>query len=423
MLGALSGCEKEKSATEPVYNPISRLDAEVLLKQWNAERKGRLKSATTLNLTEEQWGRAKVYLSEEEGRSLLTLPLAPGLRLCFGKAAGKAELFFCETRPDSAYLRQVAGKVEGAIFTGYLILYNQQGAGVVAYRYTDGGYEGAYHVMPRVCTLKDMTTDMQYIETVVVTGKWMKKPQPQACVSETDSPGGFGYTSNLRIDANVGDCWSGGGSSGKPDPKPEVADPCAKVRGASNMPGLPAKLARLLQDAKNLQHETGYLVDNRYNYTYKEGYEGDCKVEVGVNTYTVAIIHTHPAMCGNMFSPDDIKLIWKLCQGNAIDKTSFQYGLVTSTGNAYFLSVNDYDKFSAFASRWNLSGDISGLNRLFETDYYNERWTATELETGFLEMIKDAGLTMLKGDASSGNNWNYLTKDAKGNVINNPCNQ
>jgi hypothetical protein len=62
MLGALSGCEKENSATEPVYNPISRLDAEVLLKQWNAERKGRLKSATTLNLKEEQWARTKVYL-------------------------------------------------------------------------------------------------------------------------------------------------------------------------------------------------------------------------------------------------------------------------------------------------------------------------------------------------------------------------
>lgn len=239
MLGALSGCEKENSATEPVYNPISRLDAEVLLKQWNAERKGRLKSATTLNLTEEQWARTKVYLSEEEGRSLLTLPLAPGLRLCFGKAAGKAELFFCETRPDSTYLRQVAGKVEGTTFTGYLILYNQQGAGVVAYRYTDGGYEGAYHVMPRVCTLKDMTTNMHYVEEVVVTApkKFSNVPTVEVCVVDFySSPKG----PKARETETLVDPFNADGLDREnPEPEPAVVpkiddkkladNPCAKL--------------------------------------------------------------------------------------------------------------------------------------------------------------------------------------------------
>ena len=430
MLGALSGCEKEKSATEPVYNPISRLDAEVLLKQWNAERKGRLKSGEkNLVLGEREWSLASYRVSELQDVSYLSVPLEGRFFILFAKQDARTSLYFCQLLPDSAYLKRKQGVLTPGDYTGYVVLFDSRLKPCEGYRVQDGYFDGFTYAVKEVNRYTKARPTMELsaeIPEVVIQGYhpsgssivWFNSRSEVAPVMLMEPLGGhWGYNGYTLVPLG------GNGSTGTPDPKPEVADPCAKVRGASNMPGLPAKLARLLQDAKNLQHETGYLVDNRYNYTYKEGYEGDCKVEVGVNTYTVAIIHTHPAMCGNMYSPDDIKLIWDLCQGNTIEKSDFQYGLVTSTGNAYFLSVNDYDKFSAFASRWNLSGgDISGLKNYFETNYFNHDWSSSLLESKFLDFIKDAGLTMLKGDANSGNSWNALQKDGAGNVTDVPCN-
>ena len=52
MLAALSGCQKEEEIAGQEFNPISRLEAEKLIKGWNADRKGTLKSATTITITE-----------------------------------------------------------------------------------------------------------------------------------------------------------------------------------------------------------------------------------------------------------------------------------------------------------------------------------------------------------------------------------
>ena len=146
MLGALSGCEKEKSATEPVYNPISRLDAEVLLKQWNAERKGRLKSATTLNLTEEQWGRAKVTVHPESLLSNMSIPLGDGLTLSLGKKGDTTSLHLLCVCPLPSYLAATGGALSEKTYTGYILVYNRRSEALFALRYQNGIFKAAHEV-------------------------------------------------------------------------------------------------------------------------------------------------------------------------------------------------------------------------------------------------------------------------------------
>ncbi|WP_197057264.1 hypothetical protein, partial [Alistipes sp. ZOR0009] len=225
MLGALSGCEKEKSATEPVYNPISRLDAEVLLKQWNAERKGRLKSATTLNLTEEQWGRAKVYQNLDEAISTISIPLSKWKVLCFGKNREGAGVYFCEVRPDDHYLELNGGRINKSTYTGYLVFFNDKGKGIAAYCYVDGRFKGVYEVATQQSFFKDITKEVFNLEEVVVVAN---RESPWKWIHD----GNKGWTLNLCMPDYTFEERGGGYSNGtsNPDPKPEVDTSDANFR-------------------------------------------------------------------------------------------------------------------------------------------------------------------------------------------------
>jgi hypothetical protein len=171
MLAALSGCQKDL-VTPNGFTPISRMEAEKLISDWNTQRKSTLKSAATITLTEKQWQKAKVSLNTSDHTSIIALPLAPRLKLCFLKNDQKTVMYFTETRPDSLYLAQNGGKVFLNNYTGLLIFYNDKGKGVVAHQYENGEYKCDYEVEPKHSHLKDdidITKEMFYTETVVCT--------------------------------------------------------------------------------------------------------------------------------------------------------------------------------------------------------------------------------------------------------------
>ena len=168
MLATLSGCQKELMAPNNL-NPISRLEAEQLLKEWNADRKSTLKSAAIITLSEKQWQGSKVYMNERTGLSFISVPLSSRLAICFARDTTHSEICFCETRPDNSYLTKTNGKVYSKTFCGYLIFYNEKGKGIVARRYENGQLEGEYEVVPKRSLLKNIAKDMQYTQEVEVT--------------------------------------------------------------------------------------------------------------------------------------------------------------------------------------------------------------------------------------------------------------
>ena len=220
MLAALSGCQKEEEIAGQELNPISRLEAEKLLKEWNAEKKSKLKSASTLTITEAQWQTAKVYQNLEDTISIISIPLNQRLSICFSKHLQSSGICFFEIRPDSSYLAEANGKIEAKNYTGYILLYTDKGKGLLAYHYSYGKFMGEHEVVPKRSLLKNLSEE-QFIKELVI------KPD----VVDISS---FGLEHNLYtiylnnvIRQKIPDIISGGGggsSSTLPpaDPKPEV---------------------------------------------------------------------------------------------------------------------------------------------------------------------------------------------------------
>ena len=131
MLAALSGCQKEEEIAGQEFNPISRLEAEKLIKGWNADRKGTLKSATTITITEGMWQKAKVSFFMEEQTNFISIPFTKKITIIFGDKRGCKKLFFLEARPSVSESDIISAKT----FTGYVVAYDSKLAPMSALRY------------------------------------------------------------------------------------------------------------------------------------------------------------------------------------------------------------------------------------------------------------------------------------------------
>lgn len=163
----IGGCERESD--EDASNiPISRFEAEKMLSTWNFERKTTLKSASALVITEGMWRKSKSLQILEAQLSMLSVPLNRQLKISFTKKGSQEKVYFFETIPDSAYVKQNKGVVKSSNFSGFIIQYGSDGKGQIAYEYQNGKFAGYYDVISKSSKLKDFHVDIN--EPAVVTG-------------------------------------------------------------------------------------------------------------------------------------------------------------------------------------------------------------------------------------------------------------
>ncbi|MCP9752130.1 hypothetical protein EGI32_14275 [Ferruginibacter sp. HRS2-29] len=208
----------------------------------------------------------------------------------------------------------------------------------------------------------------------------------------------------------------GGGIGFIPDEPPVNKTPCEKI--------LPFKegteTLQLLWTQMNssdpaLKREVGFgFYSNQAPLYYQGPLISNTKIpEINFNLTTncLGYIHTHPDFNDKMlpiFSPSDIIALYQaltLRVGNQpiADFTTFSIGVLNWKGDAYFMVIDDINKFYTFANRYDFYNQ-SENNTEFELDFkranINHNTNAADTEKNFLQFLKsiDCGIKVLKSD-------------------------
>ncbi|WP_295796841.1 hypothetical protein [Mucilaginibacter sp.] len=203
--------------------------------------------------------------------------------------------------------------------------------------------------------------------------------------------------------------------------KPCPPDPCAQAKALALDAKFKSEMADL-QSKTGLAKEVGYMINADGTYTYKEGVDGQAYIDLNPTTPLAGFLHSHYGGTDNFptFSGTDVKAIYDLQQlGKVADISKFTAAVVTPTGS-YIMKINDPTKFAAFAAT-NFSTAAKFQN--FQYYYLNSQAAnqhvlgkdfVTSYELALLTVLKDSGITLLKGN-STFTTWN--TESNTGNAI------
>lgn len=264
--------------------------------------------------------------------------------------------------------------------------------------------------------------------TTTIVCKFVDRPVSEdLCIGEYDAQGNCTGTG----DGGTGDGYS------YAEPEEEEDNPCNKFKKI----GKNAKTKTLLgtlntkkntPDANGKYNETGYLLtDNNGNVTEQEvvGVVGENIMKFGITNPIDGYIHNHNPGALSIFSPYDLATLALMYKGGKIkDTSSFVFGVITSSGTLYMITISDVSAFNTFANQF-ITGNTYNEEFLYklDTDYYMNSIMQTNNinnnEAGFLHLLEkyNMGLSVLKGD-NTFNNWSKIEKGYNDQIINNPCN-
>lgn len=211
---------------------------------------------------------------------------------------------------------------------------------------------------------------------------------------------------------------------------PQVPDPCDKANELEGSTPFKSKMLDL-KSRTTESYESAYLMkdDNDPSpFTYING--GPNGTDFNFNSsffdHSTGFIHNHEDDPDNLstFSYEDFKTLYAIQQNPTIvDKQNYTFGMVSAEGVTYALVIDDMIKFNAFC------GNIPSLNSAFNSVfniYVKANNTIEQNESGLLNFLSTTnggtGLSLLKGDASTFNNWGKMTKDSNGNIVIVNCN-
>src|SRR3569833_1505920 len=133
-------------------------------------------------------------------------------------------------------------------------------------------------------------------------------------------------------------------------PKPCPPDPCAQAKALAADVNFRNYMADL-NSKTGLNYEAGYTVDATGLYTYIQGVAGNNYIDIAPSAPLSAYIHSHYTGLFPTFSPSDVLAIYKLQQlGKIADISTFTASVVTASGTAYLMKINDPAKFATFAA-------------------------------------------------------------------------
>jgi len=158
-------------------------------------------------------------------------------------------------------------------------------------------------------------------------------------------------------------------------------------------------------------------LDANGNYTYVQGQAGQASIALSPASPLSGYIHSHYTGTFPTFSGSDVRAIYQLQQlGKVADISKFTAAVVTASGTTYMMKINDPSKFATFAAA-NLSTDAKFQS--FEQYYATKESVyetlgkdkTTSYELALLSALTDAGVTLLKGNATF-TAWNTDTINA-----------
>lgn len=183
-----------------------------------------------------------------------------------------------------------------------------------------------------------------------------------------------------------------------------------------------------LKSKLNLNYETGYYIrdnsDGWPTWSLTQGLPGQASIPIeDFPAYLKGLIHTHyagPDML-SIFSPGDLKAMYYIVKSPKVDipAKDFYLGVIVphEGGASYILTITDLNKFLAWESVVQSTAFSFSYNLLIKPNASN-----ISNETGFLKLIKDHGLYLLKADKDNPQSLKKLELDANLNVKTTNCN-
>lgn len=218
--------------------------------------------------------------------------------------------------------------------------------------------------------------------------------------------GNTGGTSSSGTNTS-GSSSPGGGSSSSPNPLitvpvANIKSPCTLLKTLMKDPPFRGKMANL-SGATNWAFEKGFTLYNKEikntldNFSYTP-FQGNVNSPIANYNYDSAtiqgMIHSHFGGLLSIFSPIDLQDLYLKMKNQDVTDNYFA-GVVTASGTAYIMQMEDRAAFIAFGDKY-LSSD-SKLNN-FGENFYLKKYGISEQnskesnEKGFLKMMKEMNM-------------------------------
>lgn len=233
---------------------------------------------------------------------------------------------------------------------------------------------------------------------------------------------------------NCGDPFISGTPQGPTPPTPckTITTVGKHIRTKTLLGDLRTKSTEVDLDGK--YKETSYTLTSNTDGSITEqpyiGIPGTNEMKFSLSNQIDGYIHNHNPGGFSIFSPHDLaslSLMYKM--GKIKDINSFVFGVVTTAGTQYIITIENSAAFGNFASNFVANGQIneSYVKQLDEKYYMNGITTGnnniTGNEAGLLNILQqsNSGLKILKGD-STFSNWNIIQKGSNDQIIKTNCN-
>jgi hypothetical protein len=228
--------------------------------------------------------------------------------------------------------------------------------------------------------------------------------------------------------------WGGWGGGVTTTPVPTPTTPCGTLTRDGQNPQVQAKfkeLKALVTDNKEHGIATSYDAAGNPVFTSVVGQPGVLGIDIATITGTMSsFTHTHysDSRSLSIFSPFDLQAMGAFYAGGHMDNPStFNMNVITASGTAYSLAINDVSAFATFYTK-TLKDPVSleAFARLYGIFYrIDPANSVAQNEQAFLQMITQAniGLTLYKGDPNNLASWQKLSYNNTTNTpSSSPCN-
>ncbi|MGA6121608.1 hypothetical protein [Sphingobacterium anhuiense] len=169
-----------------------------------------------------------------------------------------------------------------------------------------------------------------------------------------------------------------------------------------------SKLNFLVDDAKKLNYETGYLLyhskTNGFNYQKIEGNPEEASIVFAPKGQIDGLIHSHYGNLYPNFSGSDIKAIYEAYYYEKMnDYQKFIAVVASGYDTSYLLKISDLNKFLTFSNKYLIEKNSFVA---FETKYHTIQKAGQtahginqSFENALLQILSTSGLTLYKSIA------------------------
>jgi hypothetical protein len=235
---------------------------------------------------------------------------------------------------------------------------------------------------------------------------------------------------SYRTGCGGGDPGGGGGSGsgGGSNPDTTIYNICRQVDSLEVNSAFKQRMTALF-NAVSLNYEVGYIMQRNNNGTYNYALIQGSSNGGGLPDFNFTqpqdgILHTHYAGLLSIFSPDDLRSLFRIYRDNYAN-SGFIYGLVTGS-TTYLLEVGDLQTFLQFGQQYLEDATSFELFKNIYSNVYviNNSNSPSLNEQRFLWLLNEvnSGLKMFSEDVTTFNNWDLKGLNLNNEVILLNCN-